>query len=68
MLAGICCTDRRSTCAGRYELGSEEDGMEAARQKTSALIPRFHVMLTTYEVGLVEHASFVPQRKFPFVG
>ena len=35
----------------RYELGSEEDGLDAARRKQTSLLPRFHVLLTTYEVG-----------------
>jgi len=29
----------------RYELGSEEDDMDAVRRKATALSPRFHVML-----------------------
>lgn len=35
-----------------YELGTEGTGIEAARHKLSAVLPRFHVMLTTYEVGM----------------
>ena len=31
--------------ACRYELGSEEDDMDAVRRKATALTPRFHVML-----------------------
>ena len=37
--------------ACRYELGTDEDGLEAARQGLTKLLPRFHVMLTTYEVN-----------------
>ncbi|GAB4823683.1 hypothetical protein N2152v2_010729 [Parachlorella kessleri] len=35
----------------KYELGTDEDGLEAARQGLTKLLPRFHVMLTTYEVA-----------------
>lgn len=37
----------------RYELGSEEDDMDAVRRKATALTPRFHVML----VGLLGWAG-----------
>lgn len=44
---------------GSYELGTEGTGIEAARQKLSAVLPRFHVMLTTYEVrcAVLRHAA-----------
>lgn len=44
----------------RYELGTEGDSMETARQKLSKVLPRFHCMLTTYEVRGAPSNVFVP--------
>lgn len=38
------CTEH-APALDRYELGSEEDDMDAVRRKATALTPRFHVML-----------------------
>jgi SNF2 family DNA or RNA helicase len=49
----------------KYELGSEEDDMDAVRRKATALTPRFHVMLTTYDVCLRDTAVL---RRFDWSG
>ena len=46
----ICCSNHVLPLPSqpRYELGSEEDDMEAVRRRQTSLIPRFHVMLVSF--------------------
>lgn len=44
----------------RYELGSEEDDMDAVRRKATALTPRFHVMLVSLAPTLFQSDLLKP--------